>query len=68
MVKNDICAGGASKHNTFFPENVPLKKNAPMPSMFRIGPDDSILLKAFSLKLTETLNASMFVSSFLHFA
>ena len=37
IVKNNICLGGASKQNALFSENV-LPKNAPMPSMSRIGP------------------------------
>ena len=37
MLKNGICLGGASKQNAFFPEKC-APKNAPMPSLSRIGP------------------------------
>ena len=36
IVKIDICSGGASKQIPLFQKNVP-PKNAPMPSMSRIG-------------------------------
>ena len=37
MVKNDICLGGASKQNALFSKKG-AQKNAPMPSLSRIGP------------------------------
>ena len=42
MVKNDICLGCASKQNAFFPKKY-APKNAPMPSLSRIGPASMLI-------------------------
>ena len=39
MVKNNICLGGANKQNAPFSEKC-VPKNAPMPSLSRIDPDN----------------------------
>ena len=43
IVESDVCLGGASKQMLFFQKNVP-PKNAPMPPMSGIGPENINIL------------------------